>query len=382
MTYQLQIISEAAGFHALAEPWRELSAAATVASLFSSYDFVSMAWRHFHGPKQRLMILVLRRNEQIEAIVPMMVSRDSYRGMPVRVVKFIASWEGDRPNMVCRGESSQAWNQVLDFFQCEFKDWDVLQLIEQDVSAQLHLHPLFHHRSITSQFLPDGIDYWADLRSTWEEFLAGRKSSVRQNYRNRARKLSGLPGGYQVERINSAEAMPSAFERFINLEGRSWRQGASHTGVNKNPDHCKFNRDLILRLAELGLADIYFLRHAEADIAAAIMYRHRDIVYERHLAYDQAFAKFSPGIVLKAEILSSLSGGAYRECDYLCLGSQPERKGHSREWATGERPTQRLIAYRRTWRNLPLLMGMLVKRRLGRGKVEEVEGTADADLDS
>jgi CelD/BcsL family acetyltransferase involved in cellulose biosynthesis len=372
---KIRIVDTDSEFDALEDSWNRLSDK-TAPNLFSSFDYVRTAWKHFRGPNDRLLILELSEGPSVVGIAPFYIHAERHRKweIPYRTIRWIAMWEGDRPRLLVDGNEEMFWDEILRFLSKEYRSWEVLDLVEQPMNG-----PEGRGWSFLSRIgwywerLPDAIDYYISLEGSWDDYLKGLGSHTRKEWRRHARHLSSIPGGYAMERISDPKQMQMALGRFVRVEQSGWKAEAG-IGVGKDKRHVAFYEDLLARLAGKGQAVVYFLKGSSEDIAAGICFIQQDVVTFRHTTYSPAYSAHSPGILLQAEILQELFKGAYRELDLEGMrenGASPRLKT---EWATGRRETVHLTAYRVRSRLLPLIILKRLKCTLMKRSEEVGQG--------
>jgi len=356
----IKIVGTEEEFDALEIPWNRLSEK-TSASIFSSFDYVRTAWRHFHEPADKLLVLVLSDGSSIVGIAPFYIARCHRRGIPYRALRFIAVWEGDRPGILTELKEEACWNHIISFLVEEFRAWDVLELVEEPAEGPQGRGWSFLSRAeLYWEKGPDIVDYYISLKGSWEEYLKGLGSKTRANWRRQMRRLSSITEGYAVESISEPERMKKAFSRFAVLERLGWKAQAG-IGASKNKRHRAFYEDLLVILAGKGQVKVHFLRSEGEDIAGSIIFVQRGILYGRQTAFAPSHAKYSPGLLLHAEIFREHFGGAHKEFDLLGIREEGKYKTH---WATGRRETVHWTAYRLRSRVWPLILAKRFKRLL------------------
>ncbi|MBP1695262.1 MAG: hypothetical protein H6Q41_450 [Deltaproteobacteria bacterium] len=370
---KIRIVDTDSAFDALEEPWNQLSDKAAP-NLFSSFDYVRTAWKHFRSPDDRLYILVLSEAESVVGIAPFYIGIERYGrwGLPYRTMRWIATWEGDRPRLLVEGNEEMFWEEILCFLGRERDSCEVVDLVEQPVDG-----PEGRGWSFLSRFgwywekEPDAIDYYISLEGSWDDYLKGLSSETRGQWRRKARRLSFIPGNYAMERISDKRDLQTALDRFVRLERSGWKAEAG-IGVGKNKRHLAFYGDLLVRLTGKGQATVHFLTSSGEDVAGWICFIQRDVVYFRHTAYSPAYAAYSPGILIQAEIIQELFRESYRELDLLGMRDDGTEPRHKTGWATGKRETVHLTAYRVASRLLPLVIAKRLKHVLMRraGKIK------------
>jgi CelD/BcsL family acetyltransferase involved in cellulose biosynthesis len=316
----IRLVDSEAEFDALEEEWNRL-ADRTSASIFSSFDYVRLAWKHFHKPTDRLLILVLEDETSVVGIAPFYITRYRRRGIPYRTVRFIAAWEGDRPRILAQVSDIQFWARILSFLDA-YPPWEALDLAEQPLEMRDgNCGPCLARSGWYWDYAADATSWFVSLQGSWDEFLKGIKTKVRTNWRNRTKRLLAL--GVERECITDVGEIQKALARFIKLETSGWKHEAG-IGVAKDERHQGFYDELLIRLAREGKASIYLMKVA-------------------------------------AEILKAHFGGQYKEYDMLGLSNNDAGQRHKSDWATGRRESAHWTGYRVYSRLLPLIIAKRLK---------------------
>jgi CelD/BcsL family acetyltransferase involved in cellulose biosynthesis len=357
---KIDIIDNENDFDRLEAVWNEL-ADQTPSSFFSSFDYVRTAWHHFHGNKDRLFILVLSEADTILSIAPFYITQRRRWGIPCRIIKFISSWEGDRPRILVANNDRDSWIAILNYLQKDFTKWEILDLMEQPVEGPASSGWSFLPQSgLYWESEPDGVNHFISLKGSWDDYLSGLSSKTRSNWRRQTRRISTAHDGYTVERITDPAKVGEALDRFITLEQASWK-AESKVGIAKDQHHQRFYINLINLLARKKQVMFIFLKIGEEDTAGSISFILNDIVYGRHTAYLPARAEYSPGILLLADVIREGFLMPWRELDMLGLEEGNKSNKYKVNWANGKRKTLRKTAYRVSGRLLPVITGKLLK---------------------
>ncbi len=97
------------------------------------------------------------------------------------------------------------------------------------------------------------------------------------------------------------EAVAAALEVFLAMERASWK-GACGTAILCSDRDATFVRRLVVDLAAVGAASVVLLTLDGRAIAAQVLLHCGDTDYTWKMAFDAAFAKFSPGVLLVDKI--------------------------------------------------------------------------------
>ena len=362
---KIRIVDTDDEFDALERPWNLLSEE-TSPNVFSSFDYVRTAWRHFRSSRDRLYILVLSEGPSIIGIAPFYIARCRRWRIPHRAIKWIATWEGDRPRLLVEENEEMCWSEIFRFLKNQGHSWEVLDLVEQPMNGPEGRGWSFLPRSgwYWEKSL-DSIDYYISLEGSWEDYLKGLHRNARHNWTNRKRRLSSN-GGFVIERISDPDRIKEALSRFVAIEQESWKTNAG-IGVGKDERTLSFYQDLLVRMAAKGKAFIYFLKSGGETIAGKICCIQQDVVYSLHTTYLPAYAAYSPGILVQADLIQKLFGGPYGELDLLAMREDGALPKHKTDWATGRRETVRFTAYRVHSRLLPYVIVKRLEHILKRG---------------
>ena len=119
-----------------------------------------------------------------------------------------------------------------------------------------------------------------------------RAKKLRQNWK----KLQAL-GPTEVLHLTAPADVMAGFEQFLALEQRGWK-GAAGTALLCRDADAAFVRRLVQGLAARGEAAIHLLRVNDQVIAVQVVFICGTVAYTWKTSFDEAFARYSPGVVL------------------------------------------------------------------------------------
>lgn len=108
-----------------------------------------------------------------------------------------------------------------------------------------------------------------------------------------------------VDIVNDRAAIADAIEVFLGLEAAGWK-GEKGTALLSKPSDARFARRFLTNLATGRKASVALLRVDGEPIAAQVLLYEGDMAYTWKTAYDQAYAKYSPGALLLDKITEEL----------------------------------------------------------------------------
>ena len=357
----IRIIDSEEDFINLEDDWNRLVSESTDPSFFSTFYFVRTAWQHYAKESDSLFILVFQREEKIVAIAPFRIRVQRQRGckISIRVIRFI-DWDGDRPRLVTLEKEEIIWGKIYQFLKNEFKQWDMINLMEQSTDSAILRQGFFNNKRYFSKFGLETISYYISTQGTWEEYIKNRKRKVKENLRRRKKMLCLLSKDVSLECFENTKTIGEALNRYCSVEQSGWKKGASFSigGIEGNR---KFYESLIMNLVRNNMVSIYLLKYGEEDIAGKIIFKCKNISYSVQTAYRPSYSKYSPGTLLLVEIIKSLLENECKELDLLGMQRENERQNSKRDWATGVRETVRIRIYKISCRLILYAMAMRQK---------------------
>jgi CelD/BcsL family acetyltransferase involved in cellulose biosynthesis len=126
----------------------------------------------------------------------------------------------------------------------------------------------------------------------------------RKEFARQMRRLAEL-GPVTVEAASAPGAVTSAFEEFLALEAKGWK-GRGATAIQANPPIAAFARAIVATRAQAGGARVDALRLAGKPVAMVVSFLDGASAWTWKIAFDEAYARFSPGAQLMLELPSRI----------------------------------------------------------------------------
>lgn len=290
-----------------AADWDDLAQHASVPNPFYERWNVSAALEHL-TPAETVQLAVVYRRPRNAMFAPRLCGlfpliRARCHRLPVTAWRL---WGHDyvflRTPLVRAGQEREVLGSFLDWWQSDrgspaALDWPAID--GEGDFAQALIDVLLERRLIHTVF---EVHTRAMLRRSphWAQTVAKHISSHhRREFRRQLRRLQEQ-GHLELRILDDADAVPAWTEAFLKLEGAGWK-GASSTALAVTPASRtyfeKLSRSAFAfdRLQALGL----FLN--QEPIALKVNFLGGDGGYGFKIAYDERWAKFSPGVQLELE---------------------------------------------------------------------------------
>jgi CelD/BcsL family acetyltransferase involved in cellulose biosynthesis len=334
-------------FDRLREEWSAAVDRAHAPSLFVTPVFTELSWQHFARPGDEPWIVTVRDAAgMLVGLLPLALCVEMRHHFPLKVLRHIGAWSGDRPGVLHLVDAWQVWQAALSALLRRQPDWHQLDLREIDVQelpAAAMLQAVGH---LSVQARPDTYSGVLPITGTWDDYFRSRSKNTRQAYRRSERLLQeACPEGLHIEVNDAVDSVAEAFERYIAIERLGWKSGAK-VGLWADPREADFHRSLLPRLAQTGQASVWMLRSGARDIAGLVRLRQGSTTYERYSTYDPEFARCSPGTWLCMEAVRRLFGTDCTRSDALGLHEPLANRPAIGAWYDIEQRTCRLVATR------------------------------------
>jgi CelD/BcsL family acetyltransferase involved in cellulose biosynthesis len=173
-------------------------------------------------------------------------------------------------------------------------------------------------RKVTIRGKHERAAFRADRGTDPRAMLSPRR---RKEYGRQLRRLAE-EGRVQQESITDPPAVVAAFDEFLALEAAGWK-GARGTAMAARAETSGFAREAIARLAAAGSVRIEALRFEDRMIAGLVSILSGRAAVTWKIAYDEAFARFSPGAQVMLDAPVALAKANVTHVDSLATADHP-----------------------------------------------------------
>ena len=338
--YRAMLVREERDWEALAPVWDRLLLAVPGHTVFQTYEYQRLWWRHF-GSDNDLFIVLLVRDHQIRGIAPLQIGTVKEYGRWLRRLAFIGSrWEVDRPRLLFPAEEGTLTRALVAFLAARADRWDFLDFHEQpaDSASLAALERAFRSAGYLVGRTRDSDCAYLPLAGTWAGFLAGKSQTFRKNIKTAGRRLGEVE--YRV--YDTPAEVAQQLEVYRGIEARSWKSGEG-VGMSRDDAYFEFYREMAERFGKARAFVIRMLRVGGKPVAGTFGLAHDGVFYSLQIAHDAEFSRSSPGTYLEALEMEQCYREGFREYEFL--GGFLSNKSR---WTSSYRFTAQLHVYRRT----------------------------------
>lgn len=287
------------------EQWDALSAAAAEPNIFAERWFVQAAAAHLPQGADARAVFVWSDDAGPPRLIgsfPFAIS-PRYGRLPLR---HVASWTHHHcflgTPLVRAGHEAQAWRAILGVL--DGARWapgllHVTGLVEDgpthvglaEAAASLGRPCDVVHRTERALLQSD-----LSPAAYYEAVVRGKK---RKEYRRLRSRLSEL-GALTVRRLTPGDDLMTWCDQFLTLEQSGWK-GEAGSALASEHGTDRFFRDAVAGAHAAGRLEMIRLDLDDRPIAILVNLFARPGSFSFKIAYDEAFARFSPGVLIELE---------------------------------------------------------------------------------
>jgi Acetyltransferase (GNAT) domain len=141
-------------------------------------------------------------------------------------------------------------------------------------------------------------------------------SKKRKELRRQARRLEETAQA-PLSTTSNSPMIGDALDSFLTLEASGWK-GRAGTAASADEAVRAFMTRAVLGLAADGKAAVHRLMLGDRAVAAAIILKSGDRAWFWKIAYDETLARFSPGVLLAADVTDTLVADPAVTCADSC----------------------------------------------------------------
>ena len=301
---ELDTITRADEFEELAPEWDTLVRAMPRPSPFLLHSWLTTWLRHF-GEGAELAVQIARRDGRLVGALPLLVRPH----LGLRTARFLGGRQ----------------SALADLLLAPHEDSSVGRTLTARVPASADLVDLYGlpTRSRVAEALGPSIEVLErveapvlDLTPGWEAVYQAKTSSKKRNlHRRRRRQLAEL-GHLEVVVARSLEELGPALEEAFGLHTLRWEGRPDGSGF-VTPVGKRFHREVIRPLVELDVPRIVLLKLDGRAIAFHYYLAFEGRMYVHRLAFDPAFARYSPGLVNTLDTIEAAAAEGLTRVEFL-----------------------------------------------------------------
>lgn len=333
--FNLEIVRDEAGFHALQPFWDPLVEQMATRSPFVRWDWMSLWWEECRQ-EARLVIGVLRDAEGIpQAIAPLMLASepDAMRKHLVTLT-FLAGFgdaHGERLDLIVpagrEDELTPQLCRVFEMLQPECDNVRLNHLLEESPNRP-HLLAALKDSFSAAGVLNRQITRYINLPASWEDYEARHGPKWRNAMRRHRRAFTAEHAGIATQE-GGRMTIDEKMKEFRALHAMQWAEGISSFITDAS---WRFHQRLAARWLPQQRAWMPLLEADGKVVAALYGFVEREQFFQYQSGWERSLAKLSPGkMVIRWAVDCCIQRGL-KVYDML-----PGDYEYKRQWCDGSR---------------------------------------------
>jgi hypothetical protein len=307
----VRVVDSASGLETHVTAWEELAAASLEANVFYEPWMLRPAIEAFGRGPLPLFVFVYRPPAEGSSEAPMLCGffpverHERYKGLPVPA---LALWWHIQcalcTPLVRAGYAREALAAFLEWARSDARGAPLVELGFVSADGPFHrvLVEELGARSMRSYVCDAFARALLVPCETSRDFLERAVSGQRRKELRRLRRRLGENGRLESRAWQSLDELDAWIDGYLQLEASGWK-GREGTAIAQHPAQVAFIREVWRAAAARGRFQMLGLFLDGRPVAIGVNYLAGDVAFHFKIAYDEALARFSPGVQLELDLI-------------------------------------------------------------------------------
>lgn len=325
----------------LEQEWNSLLEETLTNTVFLRHEWFKCWWKTY-GVGKKLFVLLVKEEDKLIGITPLMISKDYFRGFPIRKIGFIENNEVARSNFISPYSQNQIIEETITHLIRKRALWDVLifNKIPMDTDTPEVLQTICRKKGVAFLRQPSLHSPFLQINSDWDSFYKNMSQRFKKRLRYNNNRLKKL-GDISIEKFSQPADAEACLADVFRIGRKSW---LSKTGksISSTRETKVFFSELAHTASSKGWLSIWLIKAGHKPIAFEYHLQYNDNVHALRSEFDEEYAAYSPGSVLDGHIVRNICLNGFKEYDMG--GSTDTYKKH---WTPSVREHCNILAFNR-----------------------------------
>ncbi len=293
-------------FDSIADEWECILPYTGANTIFITPWWQQLWWRRYGDAEAQLEIFSVRNGDSLLGIAPLMIRGDT--------LSFLGDTDlFDYHDFLVRKGCEDTFYTAL-WQQIEAMDWSTMELKSlRESSETLSRFPeLAENNSWMTSISDEDVSPYANLHSSWDEYVSGLRKKDRHELRRKLRRLKN--GNYATQyALHKPDEIADALPEFFRL----MRASRPDKDDFLTPDREQFFRDLAQELASRDQFKLFFLELNDVCVASCICFDYNGSYLLYNSGYDPEYSALSVGLLNKALCIQDAIESGKKSFDFL-----------------------------------------------------------------
>lgn len=312
---KIRAVSSFSDFIGLKDKWNELLERSNH-DIFSTWEWLSIWWRHF-GNGKRLIILLAEENGELIGIAPLMYSVQTMFGLRRGIIEFIGPESPIDPpvtysNFIISREHDKCLLKFFEYLNTLTEKWSSIELynISGDPKSLIGL------TKITNSAKPGNICLFTKLPNSNDAFLNALKRKDRKEFRRNLRRLQ--KDGSKLELVNYSEEnqITKGMNILFFIHQKRWT-ARGFPGKFSDPNFRSFCLNIAESFSKKGWLGLYSLELSGKPVASLFGFKYKSKYYAYDTGMDPAYGSYGVGSLLFLNVMNRCIVDGMNEFDFM-----------------------------------------------------------------
>jgi hypothetical protein len=288
-------------------------------NVFLRHEWFDVWWQAF-GANKEMFVLLYHYKNKLLGIAPLMIFKNSYKGIPYKRLGFIEDPNAPSMNFIVQhGEEQRAIHTFLEYLQHKKQKWhvSVLTKIPKSTPTIAICRSLFDTQSIKYIVRSGQNSPYIPMDSDWETFLKTTSAKFRKQLRNKINKLQKA-GEVKFDVCRDVGINREHLNDALSVSSRSWKHQEG-TSMTSTPERKSFFELLSDIAAKNGWLRIWLLKLNGKSIATEYHLEYKGKTHAMRGDFSETYNGLSPGSILEAHIIEQCFRTGVLEYDFCGL---------------------------------------------------------------
>lgn len=295
--------------------WNKLLEKSDIDVPFMTFEWTYCYWKST-GTSKTMLILLIKEDNEVIAIAPLMKTKVWWRGMPFDSIIFLGEDHYFRTGIISSKFSNDIIAFLMDYLSDAYPGAAVmcLDIIERHSFSDRALRGSAAVKKMNYIEIASDISPYIRTTNNWEEYIASRSRSFRHKLRH-TQNLFAQNGNYKIVKYTN-DSIPMALDGITRIFKNTWkyRQGTSFINDSGN---MRFYTNLSNVASVKNWLNIWMLYISGEPAAFAYNIAYKNKIYALQISYDEKHSSLSPSEFLNYHAIKDCFENKYLEYDWL-----------------------------------------------------------------
>lgn len=309
-------------------------------SIFSSFDWLSIWWKHF-GKNRKLIILTAKEKDKIIGIAPLMYSVYSRLGS-IGAIEFIGTPHSDYNDFLILEKREEVLEAFCEYLKNLPERWSYIKLTNIPESSP----NLGAIKKLFKNCKPICKSPFMKLPDSYDQFFSSLGHNLRHNLRKNQKELSAR---FKMDFVDcsSAELCSFGMCSLFELHQKRWLH-KGYSGLLASNEVKSFHMELAQVFAKKNQLILLLLKLSDVPVAVSYGFKHdaKFYFYLQGLDPENKYFKYAVGNQIVACTVKKCISCSISEFDFLNGG-----EAYKKRWGATSRINSEVLIFRNSLAN-------------------------------